>query len=336
MKWTLLNTTQFSLVANEWDCLNQQSIDQPILDSQFIQICLDNFDHTNTLIAFCNDNKGPLAIGIFQHVGFGRYQTYQFSQAPLGLWMVRDNIWDNQLINSLKKSLPGQVFLIDFIQQDTSKLNITLLRNYSADHYITTGKLQINNDYQEFFNQLGKNMRQNYNKVINRCKKNNIELTTKLVTKPDDILDAINHFGRLESSGWKASGGTAVNINNAQGKFYHQLLSHYAQHGAAEAWYYLADEKIIATDLCIKSGKKLIILKTAYDENFKKLSPALQLKFEIFKHHSHHNNEIHTVEFFGKPMEWHKRFKSELRDIEHITWCSNPLIKLLYQARKSI
>jgi len=331
MLWTLHNLDEFNTLAAHWDTINKSSINQAILDSQFIQSCLTHFSQGNEIIAFCHDQQGPLAIGVFQKIGFGRYQTFQPSQAPLGLWVVRDNKFSCELLNGLKKILPGPVFLIDFLQQDTTRINVNNLTNIHKSAYISTGKLDIPADYQEFFNQLGKNMRQNHNKIINRCAKSNTDLSIKLINQPHEMQDVINHFARFESSGWKGEQGTAVGLNNSQGKFYCELLSNYAQQGLAEAWYYLVDQEVVAADLCIKSDNTLIILKTAYNEQFKKLSPALQLKFEIFKHHSQQQTQITTVEFFGKAMEWHKRFQSQLRDIEHFTWCSNAIISSVYR-----
>jgi CelD/BcsL family acetyltransferase involved in cellulose biosynthesis len=335
MRWTLHQIGEFDSLAAHWDTLNKSSINQSILDSQFIKSCLTHFSQGNEVIALCQDSTGPLAIGVFHKIGFGHYQTFQPSQAPLGLWLVRDNQFNTSLIDGLKKILPGVVFLIDFLQQDTTKINLTGLTNVHTSDYITTGKLDIPTDYQDFFEHLGKNMRQNHNKINNRCTKNNIELSVKLITQSQKMHEAIDHFARFESSGWKGAQGTAVNLNNNQGKFYLELLSNYAQQGLAEAWYYMVDQQVVAADLCIKSNNTLIILKTAYNEDFKKLSPALQLKFEIFKHHSQQQTPIETVEFFGKAMEWHKRFQSQLRSIEHYTWCSNWLFAAIYRQLRS-
>lgn len=337
MNWTLFNSKEFGKVATQWDSLNQQSINQPILDSHFIQGCLTHFGTGDEIIARCQDAQGPLAIGIFQKAGFGRYQTFQPSQAPLGLWLVRHNRLSEVLVKGLKQALPGAVLLIDFLQQETSYLDLSQLTNVNTCAYITTGRLDIPTDYNSYFANLGKNMRQNYHKVINRSAKNKITLETKLVSQPQQMLEVIEHFGQFESSGWKGRQGTAVNLANSQGQFYHQLLVGFARRGLAEAWYYLVDRQVVATDLCIKSANTLIILKTAYNEEYKKLSPALQLKFEIFKHHSHHRSEtgINAVEFFGKAMVWHKRLHSDLRAIEHITWCSNPVLAAIYRRLKS-
>jgi len=309
---------------------------QPILDSQFISHCLSHFASGTEIIATCQDEQGALAIGIFEKIGFGHYRTLQPSQAPLGLWMIRDNQLSAALLRSLTKALPGFVAMIDFLQQDASFIPHQTTPNLITCDYITTGRLDVMTNFDDFFASLGKNMRQNYNKVINRCKKNELPLQALLVTQSQQMEEAVKQFGEFESSGWKGETGTAVNLANTQGKFYRDLLQDYAERNSAEVWYYSVDDTVVAADLCIKSDNTLVILKTAYNEQFKKLSPALQLKFEIFRHHANQEvpNRLMNIEFFGKAMEWHKRFNSQLRPIKHFSYFSHSLFLAAYRLLK--
>lgn len=335
MKWTIHSCVEFNQLSHHWQQLNQTGQNQPILTADFVSICLDNFATGNEIIAVCQDKTGPHAMGVFHRTGLGRYATFQPSQAPLGLFLSRDNQWNSSLLAGLTDALPGIVFMIDFLQQDTTFIEVDSSLRLITSPYITTGRLDAPKDFEQFFASLGKNMRQNYNKVVNRCNKQQITLDTQLITNANDITDAIKRYGEFESSGWKGQTGTAVNIDNQQGKFYQQLLSHYAQQDQTEIWHYKVDSEIVATDLCIKSNGILVILKTAYNEEFKKLSPALQLKFEIFRHHSQSSvNDVESIEFFGKAMEWHKRFNSQLREIEHLTYLPNALLQSLYMKLK--
>jgi len=333
MKWTIYPCQQFNVIANQWDNLNQASIKQPILDSAFIAICLEVFANGDEIIALCEDEHGPVAAGVFHRVGFGRYATFQPSQAPLGLFMVRDNQLTKSLLHSLSQALPGCVLLIDLLQQDVDSIRFESSIPILSSEYITTGSLAVATDFDAFFASLGKNMRQNYNKVINRSAKQEIVLSTRCQYNAEDVQSAVETFGQFESNGWKGEGGTAVNIDNDQGQFYIKLLEHYAQHNGAEIWHYEVDGQTVAIDLCIKSDQVLIILKTAYDENFKKLSPALQLKFETLRHHAGVTGfeRLSRVEFFGKAMEWHKRFNSILRPINHLSYFSHPVWLTLYR-----
>jgi len=338
MKWTIIPCQQFDTVAAQWDQLNQGSLQQPILDSAFVEICLEVFASGSELIALCEDKDGPLAIGIFHRVGVGHYATFQPSQAPLGLFIARGNQLSKSLLCGLTQALPGYVVFIDLLQQDSEQMNCPPSLDILKAAYITTSSLAVASNYDEFFISLGKNMRQNHNKVRNRCAKQEINLEATCLYASEEVSDAIETFGRFESSGWKGDGGTAVNIDNDQGVFYLKLLQHYAHQNRAELWQYQVDGQTVAIDLCIKSIDVLIILKTAYNEEFNKLSPALQLKFAIFKHHANQTGDqrLQSIEFFGKAMEWHKRFNSTLRQIEHMSYFSHPLWLALYRLIKRL
>lgn len=336
MKWRIYSYHQFNEVATQWDSLNRASLNQPILESDFIKVCMECFATDNQVIALCEDAQGPLAIGVFTQIGPAHYVTFQPSQAPLGLFLVRHNLLTDDIMRSLAKALPGVVLFIDLLQQDSQFIECDCPDKIISTPYIVTGRLALSSNFDSFFASLGKNMRQNHNKVINRCQKQAITLQAQCLTSADDVVDSINTFGDFESNGWKGNSGTAVSIENQQGQFYIALLKHYANKQQAEIWHYKADGQTIAIDLCIKSNTTLIILKTAYNEEFKKLSPALQLKFDILKHHfqSPNNQGINSVEFFGKAMEWHKRFNSELREIKHFSYFTQPLLLKLYRLVK--
>jgi hypothetical protein len=85
---------------------------------------------------------------------------------------------------------------------------------------------------------------------------------------------------------------------------------------------------VVAVDLCVNQNGSLIILKTTYNEEFSKQSPALQLKVEMLKHYAKHNDEISNIEFYGRVMEWHTRLDSTTRELQHVTWYKNSLIQL--------
>ena len=61
-------------------------------------------------------------------------------------------------------------------------------------------------------------------------------------------------------------------------------------------------DTIIASDLTVLSNQSIIILKTTYDENYKRFSPATvlrKLQFEkIFN-----DPQISQIEFYGKMMD---------------------------------
>jgi hypothetical protein len=191
-------------------------------------------------------------------------------------------------------------------------------------------------DFDEYFKSLGKNMRQNYNKVINRAAKAGDTLDIECVDDPSKIAAAVAIYGEIESQGWKAQKGTAVAPDNNQGRFYTSMLTRLAEKNQACCWYYKINDQVVAVDLCVNQNGSLIILKTTYNEEFSKQSPALQLKVEMLKHYAKHNDEISNIEFYGRVMEWHTRLDSTTRDLQHVTWYRNQLVRCAIKLIKKL
>ena len=70
----------------------------------------------------------------------------------------------------------------------------------------------------------GKNLRSNLKKQRKRLNAEGIETRLDIAMQPEQMAAAVADYGRLESAGWKARSGTAVDAGNAQGRFYIRML----------------------------------------------------------------------------------------------------------------
>jgi hypothetical protein len=149
------------------------------------------------------------------------------------------------------------------------------------------------------------------------------------------MAEAVAAYGRLESAGWKAQGGTAIHPDNAQGRFYRSMLEGFCQRGAASVINYWFNDKIVAMNLCIEGRDSLIVLKTTYDESVPShYSPAFLMREEtcqqMFEEH-----KFKTLEFYGKVMEWHLRWTDEVRTLYHVNCYRWPLLLRLHSMLKN-
>ena len=204
-------------------------------------------------------------------------------------------------------------------------------------HYIRTSKLLIGQDFDTYFASLGKNQRQNYNKANNRLSKQNITVKLKIEQDALQMHQSVKQYGEIESNSWKDALGTSINIENQQGKFYSQILSEFAKQQRAQVWKYYYDEKLVAIDLCIKNTEQLIILKTTFDSEYSRYSPAINMKLDALKP-IFNDRLVQRIEFFGKTLEWHKRLNSIGRTMYHFSFYRYSLLlklkKLLSQFKK--
>ena len=96
------------------------------------------------------------------------------------------------------------------------------------------------------------------------------------------------------------------------------MLENYCAQGRGRIYRYWFGDKVVAMDLCIHDELVLVILKTAYDESYKSVSPSTLMRQEQFLQ-LFTEQKFQRIEFFGKIMEWHTRWTSQSRTIYHAT-----------------
>lgn len=335
MKSQCFPSTKFDDFTREWDLLNQSTHNQAVLHSHFVKQLLKYFGQPNQYLLVTTANGHIQFIGLFEKVGFGRWQSVMPSQAPLGLWLAHNGKVTTDILRSLAKALPGLVWQIDLLQADSR--NLKFKPPIFSQFYIETGNRPVPESYSDYAATLGKNLRQNCNKAYNRAERDNNTLLSEVVTSEEQVKAGVAHFAEIEIQSWKAKEGTAVSTENQQGQFYRDMMVEFAGNKNACIWYFKVSSQIAAVDLCVKQGSDLIILKTTFDEQYAQYSPALLLKLDMIKYYSENpEHGVTNIEFYGKAMDWHKRLNSELRNIVHLTWQANGVIRVAFKLLKAL
>jgi CelD/BcsL family acetyltransferase involved in cellulose biosynthesis len=106
-------------------------------------------------------------------------------------------------------------------------------------------------------------------------------LTREAVTAPSAIGAALADFFALEASGWKGRAGTAAMMRADIRDFIEKAVTGLSAHGQARADLVRVDGKLIAATLILQSGDTVWGWKIAYDEDYARFSPAVQLVFDL-------------------------------------------------------
>ena len=191
--------------------------------------------------------------------------------------------------------------------------------------YIRTARITVQGTFDDYWNARGKNLRNNLKKQRNRLRQDGIATRLEIVRASEDMAGAVADYGRLETTGRKATEGTAVAADNDQGRFYRTMLEALARRGAASVYRYWLDglagpevSRLAAMDLCVEGGGCIVILKTAYDEALgPQLSPALLMREDATRG-LFDEGRFERIEFYGRVMEWHTRWTDEIRTMYHL------------------
>ena len=250
LHWSFLPVREFAAHRDTWRELNDSDRATPLLSPLFLEPLIDEFAAGNELLATCRTSERVEAMAIVRPVGNGRWETFQPSQAPIGAWLQRSRIPSGDLAASLLRALPGFALMFSITQQDPDLLPrpedgecISVL------DYINTARITITGSFDDYWARRGKNLKHNMKRQRARLEKDGVRLALDVISRPEDVAQAIADYGALETVGWKAQGGTAISPDNAQGRFYRNLLERFCRLGRGTIYRYRFDDRIVAMDL---------------------------------------------------------------------------------------
>jgi len=317
-----------------WDRLNAARGDLPFLAGRAVCTALRTLGQGKERLLIGSHGADVVAMFMLLPQDKLRWQTFQPSQVPLGAWVAIRDVCLQDLARSLLRGPLGFCLGLSITQIDpvVAPRMPDAPDNLHSD-YIDTGWIDLLGSFDAYWSARGKNLRQNMRKQRVKLAADGVKLTLRVLRDHADMAPAVARYGRLESAGWKAQHGTAIHPDNAQGRYYRELLEQASLSGEAVVYEYLFDERVVAMNLCLQRKGVLIVLKTTYDESIQSLSPAFLLREaelqELFA-----QGQIRRLEYFGRLMDWHTKWTEHKRTLYHLTQYRWPLLKRLTQARR--
>lgn len=339
MKWSLVKASRFPSLAERWADLHVRSNASPMLAADFVHPLITEFGDGGEFLASCEHEGRCVAMALVVARGRGSWALFQPAQAPIGLWLQERDLSLGELLSSLMAALPGAPLVFGLTQCDPDLLarppDTDQLRTLD---YIVTAKITLAGSYENYWSARGKNLRTNLKKQRAKLEKDGVAPRLQVSRLPGEVADAVADYGRLESAGWKAGGGTAVGAANAQGRYYRAMLEGFCLRGAGSIYRYWFGDQLVAMDLCIEDSEQIIVLKTTYDESVQgNLSPTLLMR-EAACRELFNEGRLARLEFYGKVMEWHTRWTDEVRTLYHVNYYRWPVLgrlHALWQSRRA-
>ncbi|MBT9493827.1 MAG: GNAT family N-acetyltransferase [Paucibacter sp.] len=328
--WKKSSATQFHsdfVLQAAWDDLNRQRGHLPFLDASAIAAALSNFGNGNEIVLAGYQHNHIVAIFILNKTGRLQWSTFQPSQLPLGAWVGAAQVELHDLVHSLMRGPLGFCLAVSVTQIDPLYTSRSITEphadahqdlDYRTDDYISTASIDIKGSFEDYWAARGKNLRQNLRKQRNKLAADGVIARMRKLTDAAAMAQVLARYGALESAGWKADRGTAIHPDNAQGRFYLSLFEQAGKRGEALVYEYLFNDRTVAINLGLLRAGQLIVLKTAYDESIKALSPAFLLREEELQAFFGEGH-VQRIEYYGKVMDWHTKLTQEARTLYHLT-----------------
>ena len=341
LRWQQLPASQLlsdGQLQAQWDALNASRSRLPFLTSYAVVAALRVFGSGTERLFVGRSGTQTVAMFVLQRCGFARWQTFQPSQLPLGVWVAAPEQNLRTMTQDLLHGPLGAALVLSVTQIDP----LVAPRDddgpsWTHTDYVDTGWIDITGSFDGYWAQRGKNLRSGMRKQRNKLAADGLATHMHMLDSPSEMAPALARYGKLESAGWKADNGTAIHPDNDQGRFYAELLGAAANQGEAVVFEYYFGERHVASNLCLRRDGRLIVLKTTYDESVdKSLSPAFLLRqdeLELF----FERKMFDRLEYFGRFMEWHSRWTESKRTLFHLTcyrWSWLKYLKLAFNRNK--
>jgi len=313
--------------SREWDSLNLGRSNHLLLDSRFVGPLLRHFGGSEVILGISQESRKPgMALLVKKHLGI--WETFQPSQAPMGLVIFGYQDDTGEGLLELTRALPGLPLELAVLQQDPCHTpfprGLSIPQVQYVD-YIHTARLPVNGTFEDYWKTRGTNLRHNLARRRRRMAEQKFDLELKACREPEGVAECIRDYGRLESYGWKGKDGTAVSEDNAQGAFYREVFEAFCESGEGVIYQWRLNGKVAATDLCLERAGMMIVLKTAYDEEMSAQSPALMMREEILQR-VFAERSVRVVEFYGRVMDWHTKWCDDVRTMYHVNCFREPWI----------
>ncbi|MDB5960310.1 MAG: family N-acetyltransferase, partial [Massilia sp.] len=226
MNWQVVPASQFADHAGAWRALHAASAASPLLTVEFVASLLRIFGTGKEVLAWRGNGAGIDAMAVLAPARLGIWNTFQPAQAPVGIWLQRSSGTPTALLPGLLQALPFPALAIGLTQCDPMLMARPGERaGLRVLDYIDTARITMaGTPFDAYWASRGKNLRNNLKKQRRGLADDGVITRLEIVRTKAAMAGAIADFGRLESTGWKGSTGTAVHAENHQGRFYLSLF----------------------------------------------------------------------------------------------------------------
>ncbi len=320
MSWVFQPASEaFEELRKDWDALNRSQHNHILLDSGFVAPLVRHFGGRDVILGM-RQNGGKAGMVLLVRNGRAAWETFQPSQAPLGLIVLNHQDEEGESLLELLENLPGYPLQLGVRQQDPDYSRfppVSPRPDIQVLEYVQTARLPLEGTFESFWESRSINLKHNLARQRRRLAEQGHRFELVAHRDPASVAACLREYGRLESQGWKAKEGTAVTEDNVQGRAYREILETFWARGEGVVYQFLLDGKVIASDLCLARNGMLVVLKTAYDDSVERISAALLMRQEIVRQ-LYAEKEIRVIEFYGRVRDWHTKWTSQIRTMFHV------------------
>lgn len=319
----------------EWDALNQRLYaGHPFRDSRFVDAMLRHFGDGSVRLCIHRTDGRVDGMLLLCPRRFGIWTQFVPDQAQAAPPLLERS----DMLRELFPALSPFAWAIELMCQDPHFAPAGLIHEGATTRlkqHVLTMNVELDGGFGEYWEGRSRKLVQNLRRYQRRIEQECGAPELRVTRDAAEMAAAVARYAQLESMGWKGQEGTAVNVDDAQGRFYTEIMERFAETGQAEVIEYWLGEKLIASRMVATGAGMAIMLKTAYDETLSKYAPGRLLLKDLLQRMFEQGNE-HVVEFYTHATQDQLAWATGRRHIVHAMLFHRPCQGRLYDIIQTI
>ncbi len=323
----------FTRMRSSWDALNRElNREHPLLDGRFVGPLVEHYAEPDDLLAVeeaAGSVRSMLALSPRRR---GVWSIFLPAQTQLGPALISGDTD----FNALFRQLPGVTLVLELLCQDPLYSPFdelpTSSRMSSLAHSLTVN-IALDGSFEDYWQARSRNLRKNLRRTRKRATDEELAAELTVHETQPALREALQRYAQMESQGWKAAEGTAIDTTTRQGRFYGDVVQAFGAVGRAAIYELYNGQRLTASQIVIFSEPMMVTLKITHDETMRHLSPGRVLDYMLLERaYAERRHEV--VEFYTNASPEQTTWGTGTRTISHVTLYRHPLIKTLLKARR--
>jgi len=322
-----------------WDNMNQRLYrGHPFSDSRFVDALLRHFGTGNERLCIHRSGENVDGMILLYPRRPGIWSQFVPSQVQAAPVLIEND----EHLKALFQALPPWAGILEFLCQDPhfapNAFDSGEAGAVRTEKHALTMNVELTGPFETYWKSRSKNLLKNIRRYRQRVADSFVQTDIRILSVPDAMHEAVARYGMLESAGWKGAEETAIHIDNAQGRFYAEIMTRFAETGQAQVVEYWLDSQLAASRLVVSCTDIAIILKTTYDEALSKFAPG-RLLLHDYLQHAFAEKRNKAVEFYTNATQDQLAWATGQRHIRHVMYFRAVLLaqlRDLYENLKTI
>ena len=335
--WTFRPLDQVGEFEREWDDFNSRTLRTPLLDAKFLLNAARHFGDGDEHFAVASDGEGSAAMCLLRMRGPAVVETFQPSQLPLCPWLQRSDVDVSALASSLVHDHAGPIVLVALTQLDpllvARPADAPLLRTLP---YITTGTIEIADSFYQYMAHRSANLLANLRRRQRSVEHEFGPISLQVIDAADDMETGMALYSALESAGWKAKAGTAIERGNLQWRFYVDAMTALARQGHGQVFALRFGDQLAAAALAIVHDCVAYMLKTTYNEQLRTYGPGVFLRREVIVGLQRCAPPVGRIEIYGPLNTAQSQWITAAREMYHVNAYRTRTVARLHSLSKRL